>query len=145
MGVEYASWFFAVSVIFAACSFASSRYRLSSKVQRMYQDARAAKKQKISPSRYIPDDGFRTFLEHVESNNVYQVRLISVLQCITLQKSKNGSLQATTIIRTTRQSTTADTPSLWGLTLTLPSTWRKLNLKGYKTRWISFSALVVIH
>ena len=39
-----------------------------------YQVATARKKKRLSSSRYVPDDEFRTFLGYVEANNTYQVK-----------------------------------------------------------------------
>ncbi|CAM9869585.1 unnamed protein product, partial [Laminaria digitata] len=48
-------------------------YRMDA-VQHMYQVATARKKKRLSSSRYVPDDDFRTFLGYVEANNTYQVK-----------------------------------------------------------------------
>lgn len=46
----------------------------SNPVQRMYQKATSSKKQRLSVTRYPPDDDFTHFLGHVETNNIYQVQ-----------------------------------------------------------------------
>lgn len=40
----------------------------------MYRKADGKKKRRLCTYRYAPDEQFRDFLEHVETNNIYQVK-----------------------------------------------------------------------